>query len=412
MDNNQFQHEGDLNSQLEITDSAAIHRDGNQSWHEVIQKNLFHGWKNTLLTILAAIISFFVLYQGADFALSSDWDVVYHHFRLLMIGQYPLGEIWRLWLLLSTLSALIGLSWGLWKGAGKNVAFTFGGVYLFFILCAIPGWIEWQSAGQLGLSIGLLLIGYVLGTKIKALVLPTLILWALYLPLAFGLLLGFGGILDPVRPQDWGGFLLTVILTSFAIVGCFPLGILLALGRRSNLPAVKWFCVFYIELIRGMPLIMVLFIGQVFIPLFLGGVTIANVFRAMWAYTFFAAAYTAENIRGGLQSIPSGQYEAAQALGLNQTKLTALIILPQAIKAVIPALVGQFITIFKDTSLVAIIGLADFLYSARRISNNPEYLGRYMELYVFVAAFYFIFCYLMAYVSRYIERSLSKGAEK
>jgi general L-amino acid transport system permease protein len=241
------------------------------------------------------------------------------------------------------------------------------------------------------------------------LAIPTLIGWALYIPISLGLLQGFWGLFPAVRSNYWGGFLLTVILAMIAIVGCFPLGILLALGRRSKMPAIKYFCVFYIEIIRGMPLIMVLFIGRVFIPLFLGGVNIELVIRAMWAYTFFAAAYLAENVRGGLQSIPSGQYEAAHALGLNHLTTTALIILPQALKAVIPALVGQFITIFKDTSLVAIIGMADFLGSAQQIRANPNYLGRHMELYAFVAAFYFLFCYLMAYISRYMERSLSKS---
>lgn len=409
MYNNNFQQEGEFNSQLEVTDSSHLKRDGNQSISELIRKNLFNGWKNTLLTIITALFSAIVLYQVSVFLLTNEWDVVYDNIRLLMIGRYPIEEVWRLWTSILYLSLLIGLTWGVWKSAGKAVAYTFASIYAVFALFALFNWVTINTALLLSGSIALIFVGYILGDKISSLRIFTLILWALYLPISFGLLQGFWGLFDPVRSNVWGGFLLTVILASFAIVGSFPLGILLALGRRSKMPAVKWFCIAYIELIRGMPLIMVLFIGQIFIPLFLGGIQIENVIRAMWAYTFFSAAYLAENVRGGLQSIPVGQYEAAQALGLNKVKMTVLIILPQALKAVIPAMVGQFITVFKDTSLVAIIGLADFLGSAQQIRSNPEYLGRNMELYIFIAAFYFIFCYLMAYVSRYMERTLSKG---
>lgn len=405
--NNNFQQEGEFNSQLEVTEGTHLKKDKKASIGETIKKNLFDGWKNTLLTILTGIFSIIVLYQVGMFLFTNSWDVVYVHLRLLMIGQYPVEEVWRLWFALYYASLLIGATWGLWKGAAKAVAFTFGGVFLVF---AVIPWTTLNTSLNLAACIALILIGYVLGNKLERLKLPTIILWALYIPITLGLIMGFGGLIEPVLSRYWGGWLLTVIISIISIVCCFPLGILLALGRRSKMPVVKYFCVAYIELIRGIPLIMVLFIGQLLIPLFLGGDTgIDNVVRAMIAYTFFAAAYLAENVRGGLQSIPTGQYEAAQALGLNKFSMTSLIILPQALKAVIPAMVGQFITVLKDTSLVAIVGLSDFLGTARRISNNPEYLGRYMELYIFVAAFYFIFCYLMAYVSRYLERSLSKG---
>ena len=404
---NNYQQEGEFNSQLEVTGKTKLKRDNDKTLGETLKKNLFDGWKNTLLTILTGIFSLIVLYQVAVFVTTNSWNVVYDNLKLLMIGQYPLEEVWRLWLSLGYVSLLIGLTWGLWKGAGKAVAFTFGGVYLAF---AVIPWTTLGTSLILTACIALIAAGYFAGDKLEKLKLPTLGLWALYIPLSLGLITGFGGLLDPVLSREWGGWLLTVIIAAISIIGCFPLGVLLALGRRSKLPVVKGFCIAYIELVRGIPLIMVLFIGQLLIPLFLGGETgIDNVTRAIIAYTFFAAAYLAENIRGGLQSIPSGQYEAAQALGLNKFKMTFFIILPQALKAVIPAMVGQFITILKDTSLVAIIGLADFLGTARRVSNNPEYLGRYMELYLFVAAFYFIFCYLMAHVSRHLERSLAKS---
>lgn len=399
--------EGEINSELEVTEGSHLKKDKTSSLLDILKKNLFDGWKNTLLTLLTAIFSLIVIYQAMTFIVTNSWNVVFDNLRLLMIGQYPVEEIWRLWVALNFVSLLIGLTWGLWKGAGKAVAFTFGAVYLAF---AVNPWTTLNTSINLAGCIALITVGYFAGSKMEKLKIPTLILWALYIPLVLGLITGFGGLLTPILSREWGGWLLTVIIAMISIIGCFPLGVLLALGRRSQLPVVKYFCIAYIELLRGIPLIMVLFIGQLLIPLFLGGETgIDNVSRAIIAYTFFAAAYLAENVRGGLQSIPTGQYEAAQALGLNKFKTTFFIILPQALKAVIPAMVGQFITILKDTSLVAIIGLADFLGTARRISNNPEYLGRYMELYIFVAAFYFIFCYLMAHVSRHMERSLSKG---
>ncbi|PRY82594.1 amino acid ABC transporter permease [Alkalibacterium olivapovliticus] len=407
MSNDNLQHTVATNDRLEVTDSPRLKVEKNKTIGETLKKNLFDGWKNTFLTIVTALFSIFVIYQVINFVLSNSWDVVYVHLRLLMIGQYPLEEIWRIWFALYYASFMIGATWGLWEGAGKAVGLTFGSVFLAF---AVIPWTTLNTSLNLAACIVLITAGYLIGHKVKKIKLAVLILWALYIPLTLGLIMGFGGLIDPVLSRNWGGWLLTVILASVSIVGCFPLGILLALGRRSSLPVVKYFCIGYIELVRGMPLIMVLFIGQLLIPLFLGGSTgIDNVTRAMIAYTFFAAAYLAEDVRGGLQSIPTGQFEAAQALGLNKIKTTFFIILPQALKAVIPAMVGLFITILKDTSLVAIIGLADFLGTARRISNNPDYLGRYLELYIFVAAFYFIFCYLMAYVSRYLERSLARG---
>lgn len=409
MNQNKIEQKGEFDSSLAVTDSPVLKPDINQSWGTFLKKNLFGGWKNTLLTILTAIFLGYILYYVGAFVLTSDWDVVYNHIRLLMIGQFPIDEIWRLWVSLLYFSALVGLTWGIWKGPGKVVAFTFTALYAIFASFSAFQWVSVNSSILLAAAISLIFIGYFAGDKLKSLAVPTIVLWALFLPISFGLLQGFWGLFDPVRSQHWGGFLLTVILASFTIVGCFPIGILLALGRRSKLPVIKWFCITYIELIRGTPLIMVLFIGQIFIPLLLGGVNIENVIRAMWAYTFFSSAYLAENVRSGLQAIPNGQYEAAQALGLNKFKMMVLIILPQALKVAIPAMVGQFITVLKDTSLVAIIGLADFLGTARRISNNPDYLGRYLELYVFVAVFYFIFCSLMAYISRYLERSLSNG---
>jgi general L-amino acid transport system permease protein len=277
------------------------------------------------------------------------------------------------------------------------------------IFAAVP-YTESITKLYLGASIVAIYLFYALGRKLPVLKLPVLIFWILIIPIAVGIINGFG-IIEPVSTNVWGGFLLTLVLASVAIICSFPIGLLLAVGRRSKLPVIKYTCIVYIEIIRGMPLIMILFIGQLLLPMFIGGeIQIDNVLRAMIAFTLFSSAYLAENIRGGLQSIPRGQFEAGQALGLNNFKLMVFVILPQALKAVIPAMVGQFISIFKDTSLVAVIGLADFLGMAKKVAANPEYLGKYMELYVFIALMYFVFCYLMSHVSKALERSLGAGS--
>lgn len=224
--------------------------------------------------------------------------------------------------------------------------------------------------------------------------------WLVFIPFAAFLLDGFG-VLNSVGTNLWGGFLLTLLLASVAIVCSFPLGLLLALGRRSKLPAVKYTCIAYIELIRGVPLITILFVAQIMLPLLLGGqTTIDHIARAMIGLTLFNAAYLAENIRGGLQAIPRGQFEASHALGMSTALTTVFVILPQALRAVIPTMVGQFIAIFKDTSLVAIVGLVDLLGIARNIAANPEFIGRQMELFIFVALVFFIFCSILSYTSR------------
>jgi general L-amino acid transport system permease protein len=217
--------------------------------------------------------------------------------------------------------------------------------------------------------------------------------------------LGRGG----VPTGLWGGLLLTMLLALSAIVFSFPLGVLLAVGRSSKLPVVSSLCIAFIEVVRGVPLVAVLFMAQLFVPLFLPGVSIDKVVRAVIGMTLFASAYLAENVRGGLQAVGVGQTEAARAVGLTGTQTMLLIVLPQALRAVIPAIVGQFIALFKDTSLVAIIGLTDLLGVANSIAANPAWLGLYKETYIAVAVIYFAFSYALSLGSRGLERRLAAG---
>ncbi len=202
----------------------------------------------------------------------------------------------------------------------------------------------------------------------------------------------------------WGGLMLTMQLTILGIGASFPIGLALALGRRSSLPVVRYACILYIELVRGVPLITVLFLATLLVPLVDPTLaTIENAVRAWVGITMFSAAYLAENVRGGLQSIDRGQTEAAQAIGLSTWQTTLHILLPQALRAVIPALVGQFISLFKDTSLVFIVGLAEITGIAVRVVAQPEFLQRRQETFLYVAIIYFVFSYIMSYISRKVE---------
>ncbi len=228
--------------------------------------------------------------------------------------------------------------------------------------------------------------------------------------IAFGLVHGAWFGLPVAETREWGGFLLTFILSIIGIVAALPLGILLALGRRSELPVIRSFSVFYIELWRGTPLITVLFMASVLLPLFFpAGVDFDKVLRALIGITLFQSAYTAEAIRGGLQAIPKGQFEAADALGLSYWKKMIFIVLPQALKISIPGIVNTFIELFKDTSLVSIIGLLDLLNMAQTASQSLEWKGYDTEAYVFAAFIFWIFCYGISRYSQSLEEKLDRG---
>ncbi|HET6308440.1 MAG TPA: amino acid ABC transporter permease [Rhodopila sp.] len=229
---------------------------------------------------------------------------------------------------------------------------------------------------------------------------------------AVGILM-WGGVLGlPLVTEDyWGGLPITLILATFGAAFSFPLAVLIALGRRATrLPAVKLLCVLYVELIRGVPLIAVLFMASVMFPLFLpNGVNIDKLLRAQLAFILFAAAYLAEVIRGGLQALPKGQTEAADALGLAYWQKTFLIILPQALRLVIPPLVNTFIGFFKDTSLVLIIGLFDLLTMGKVALSDPPWQSFATEVYIALAIIYIAFCYAMSKYSRSLERDLNRS---
>jgi general L-amino acid transport system permease protein len=337
-----------------------------------LRTNLFNGWWNSLLTVLFLALLAWVVPPMLDWLVfnavfradSSDecraadgacWAFVEVKYRLILFGRYPFDEQWRP---LVGMLALIAMALASCDRRNWNRR-------LLFIWAA-------------GLSVFFILMG--------------------------------GGVfgLTSVRTSLWGGLPLTLMLAFIGIAAAFPISILLALGRRSNLPLIRALCVGYIELIRGVPLISLLFMASFMLPLFMPtGVSIDAILRAQVAIIIFAAAYLAEVIRGGLQALPKGQYEAADALGLGYWKTQQLIVLPQALKIAIPPIVNTFIGLFKDTSLVAIVSLTDLVLATRQALGDPEWRQFFIEAYMFIMFIYWVFCYFMSKYSQYLERVLS-----
>ncbi len=376
-----------------------------------MKENLFSTWFNTLLTCLALVFLYLVLKGVLTWVFTeANWKVIPANLQLFTVGTYPREEIWRVWSILYLLSALAGVSASIWGGLTFRFSVGIACVLLFFAV--LPFELS-TRAGYFGcaalMAAAFALIRYkwavpkgtVSDNRLRPWVLGG---WVLSFPVMMITLHGFGE--NAIPTANWGGLLLTLILAVVGILFCFPLGVLLAIGRRSRLPALKWASTVYIETIRGVPLITILFMANLMIPIFMPDVELDKVLRAMLGITFFSAAYMAENVRGGLQAIPRGQYEAAQAVGLNYPKTMRFIVLPQALQSVIPAIVGQFIALFKDTTLVTIIGLLDLLGIAKGVLTNRKWLSLQAEVYIFAAVIYFIFCYSMSYISRRIEAAL------
>lgn len=394
----------EINSTLPpITERSSVLR-----W---LRKNLFGSWLDAILTILGLLIVYWALTGLLNWAFNSaDWSVIVANLRLLLVGQYPVEQIGRLWLWLAFLIFLSGNSIGIWA---RSSNYAIGVLFIPALLAFLP-----FSAGPRAWLLVLTMIGLAgwgLGRfKPDAVKRSVLVGWALSLPVIILLTHGFAGaetgMWAVARTNLWGGLLLTFLLTVVAIMFSFPLGVFLALGRRSELPIIRYFSVTYIELVRGVPLITILFMAQLMLPLFLPeNVTIDRVLRAMVGITLFSAAYLAENVRGGLQAIPKGQYEAAHALGLSSAQTMIFIILPQALRLIIPILVGQFIAVFKDTSLVAIVGLFDLVGIGKTVLAQPEFIGLQREVYAFISLLYWVLSYGMAYLSQRLEERLGVG---
>jgi general L-amino acid transport system permease protein len=377
-----------------------------------LRQNLFSGWVSSLVTgVMGGLLLVLAINLGGWALTEARWDVVSRNLRLFLVGQYPADQLWRIWLALAILSVLTGISAGIFGRTSRALAIAMSALQALFAALILTSALGLVAAAALFANAAAVWIGFALGVRR---VVPRRLLvfaWIASLPASFLLLSGIAGTPVPSVPSNvWGGLLLTILIAAVGIVLSFPMGVLLALGRRSSLPAVRVLSTGYIELIRGVPLVTILFMADVMLPFFLPGeLRIDRVARAMGGVTLFSAAYLAENVRGGLQAIPSGQVEAAQALGLNTAQTNIHIVLPQALRAVIPANVGLFISLLKDTTLVTIVGLVELLGIGRAILAQPQSLGASMEVYVFVAVVFFVLCYAMSQASYRLERVLGVG---
>lgn len=379
-----------------------------------MRHNLFSTWYNALLTIISAsLIALVAVNLIRWIFVQADWTPVTESPLLYLVGQYPRDQLWRIGLMLVLMSLLFGASWRKWSGVMRIFAFTYALFLVFVAVWPSPqGGIAVNMRISLLANIGVMFIGYLIG-GIRFIKSSYLVVgWVLSLGVGYLLLHGYEGFgrLVVVPTGLWGGLLVTMILAVGGITISFPFGVLLALGRRSSLPVVKIICITFIEVIRGVPLISLLFLFSIILPLFTGDTRIDRLVRALIGMTVFSAAYMAENVRGGLAAVPAGQTEAAKALGLNNFQIMTRIVLPQALRAVIPPIVGQFISLFKDTTLASGVAVLELLAVGRSIlQSNPEYIGLQMEVYGFVAAVFWILSYMMSYASQRIEVSLGVG---
>ncbi len=389
-----------------------------------LQRQLAPSAADALLSLGLVALMVWVALQLLGWAVGrADWAVVQLNSMLLLVGRYPLAEQWRLWVLALLLALQAGLSWGLlraWPRADRREQARLWPRHdriaaLLIALLALLLPFALHLAGPLQLSWWLLAAALLAvrwaagrwGGQLQRRTLKSVaVLWPLLYLLGFWLIGGGLG-LAAVAPGDWGGLLLTLVMASFAMALSFPLGVLLALGRRSSLPLLRWGSVAYIEFIRGAPLITLLFVGQNILGFLLpGGASPDRIWRAAWVLTLFAAAYLAEAVRSGLAAVPPGQLEAARSLGLSQAQAMLMVVIPQALRVALPAMVGQFIALLQDTTLLSLIGLLDLLGTARGIMANPEFLGHSSELYLVLAVLYWGCCASLGLGSRALERRL------
>jgi general L-amino acid transport system permease protein len=384
-----------------------------------MKDNLFRTWYDTLVTIFAGGLLLWLLGSFAIWVFTSaQWEIVRVNLVTFMVGRFPREELWRvavaLWIGGFAGGLLLGMSRrgkskvGLAQALRSFVVRAWPLVALVVLLLILA-----SSFQALLLAAGFtlsLLVGRSAGYRLPEAMTRWGIVVALLSPLAVvAVISGFGG----VGWNLWGGLLLTMLLAVGGILLSFPFGVLLALGRRSTLPAARWLSITYIEVIRGVPLITLLFMGFVMLTLFLpaGASAPSLVIRGVVVLTIFTAAYVAEIVRGGLQSVPNGQVEAAESLGMSPIQTTFYIVLPQALSAVIPALVGQFISLFKDTSLVAIVGLLELLGVAQAVTQQPQFRGEglLMETLLFAALIFWVGSFTMSRESQRLERKLGVG---
>jgi general L-amino acid transport system permease protein len=391
------------------------------------RQHLFRNARDTATTVFAVVAVAWAAYTAVRFVVvTGRWEIVRTNLTLFMVGRYPAGELWRVAAAVVAVTAVGGLVTGVLASRRRAVAIADGvplpalsmgrrladiaarywpafALLVVLLLLARTSTPWFVAAGAIGAAI----VGRLVGAALPGRVGPVVFLLPLVMTIAT---LPF--LTGPLGWDSWGGMMLTVLLAAVSMIACFPLGVLLALGRSSSLPAIRVMSVGIIEFFRGVPLVVLVLMSDVALGFFFPPEVLpGKVVRVIVAFTIFTAAYVAEIVRGGLQSVGRGQREAAQALGLSPVRITALIVLPQALRNVIPALVGQFISLFKDTTLVFIIGFLDVLSVADDITKQPDFRGQGLiaETLVFAAALFWVGSYTLSRESQRIERQLGVG---
>lgn len=404
------------------TEAPPRHRRTPTQW---ARRELFSSWWNTLLTLLVAPLLAWVTFGFLRFLfVTGQWEIIEVNLANLMVGRFPRDQLWRLWVGASILALSVGAGTGMMAATAREAAIAAGRevqvvwnqrlgrlgppvvlvlVMIVFVRTPLP-------IALLGAVMVVFLAAQRLGRRVPQPQRGRLnIAVLLGIVLALYAVTGFGG----VPRGAWGGFLLTMYYTLATLVIAYPIGVALALGRRSSLPVVRGTCMAYIEFFRGSPLIVLLFVGWLVLPFFLpaGFPTPDLPTRALVIFVLFTSAYVAEIVRGGLQSVPRGQVEAAQATGLSPWHQTRLVVLPQALRTVIPSLVGQAISLYKDTTLVLIIAQLDLLRVATTITQQPAFRGQglHAETLLFASLLYWVASYWLSRESQRLEARLGVG---
>jgi general L-amino acid transport system permease protein len=400
-----------------------------------VRANLASTPLNTALTLVTLVVAGWIAYRLARWVfVTSDWEIVRANLRLFMVGLYPKDQLWRLWVALYVLAATLGVAAGAlgaatrrpeeanaaepgspddrasWARRVGTVAYRYWPLLLAVVVVLSFTRTPLPAILTVGV-IAVLVLAVIAGRRLP----PGVRRWTWLVAVlgAFAALQIVTAGPSGVGWDDWGGLQLALAATVAGIALAFPLGLVLAIGRRSSLPGIRVVSVGYIEGVRAVPLVTLLFVGQYMIG-FLFPTTVSPpsfLVRAIIAITLFEAAYIAEIVRGGLAAVPGGQVEAAQALGLRPLQVLRLVVLPQALRAVIPAMVGQFISLFKDTSLLAIVGFVELIGVARRAATQPGFQGPQFQVMtlVFVGFLFWAACSTMSRESRRLERRLGVG---
>ncbi|MCP8896587.1 amino acid ABC transporter permease [Shinella daejeonensis] len=352
------------------------------------------------LTVIPGVL--WMVYQAVSWALTAArWDIIPQSLRVLMIGVFPADQAWRAWIAIVIIAILLGAALGcVFAFKGRHA----GALVPVWAGCAALAGIEnVTNVLLIAVTIAAFAGGWAVASRFppvrKALV-----------PASFIGLIAIFAVMAPPGAGLWGGLLLSILLTLVTAVLSLPIGILLAFGRRSRFSGLRWICTGYIEVMRSVPLIMVVYWIWILIPVLTPQFNLADVVRGMIGFTLFYSAYVAEYVRSGLQAVPRGQTEAARSLGMSEFDINRSIVLPQAIRVVVPPLVGNVLDIFNMAPLVFIIGLTDFLRAGQMILANPQFGDRTYEVYSFLFLTYFLVGSLITFVARKLEAHLARGS--